>query len=261
MKPHFFGPADARLYGVSEEPRVDVAEAPAVLACYPIAGEYMRAHRAFRQLTNLLTRQGAHVLRFDYSGMGDSWGDVEDGRLERWLGDIGAAVEELKILSSSDRVRLVGLRFGGTMACLASDRIPEVEQVVLWDPVVQGSDYVRDMENTHVEEQRERGARPDASGTIGVHGFGVAAPLREEIARISLLDWTPRSGMRTDVVVSSEKPAWTELEKHLAQQMGGGGFELSPSLGSWDEADEFGSALIPQQIIQSVVSRIMDDPR
>lgn len=257
MKPHFFGTEGERLYGVSEAPRVDVSDPPAVLVCYPIAGEYMRAHRAFRQLTNLVTRQGGHVLRFDYSGVGDSWGDAEDGRLDRWLQDIRAAIEELRILSSAEEVRIVGLRFGGTMAALAANELPEVDQVVLWDPIVRGDAYVEKMEATHREEQAERGAGSGVAGTIGVHGFGVAEPLRHEIAGVSLLDWTPRDGLRTDLVVSSEAAAWLELRDHLDGAMGGGRFEVSPSLGTWDEADEFGSALIPQQIIQSVVSCLM----
>jgi pimeloyl-ACP methyl ester carboxylesterase len=257
VKPHFFGDPVQRLYGVSEEPRVTVDDPPAILVCYPIAGEYMRAHRAFRQLTNLATRQGAHVLRFDYSGVGDSWGEAEDGRLDRWTKDVRAAVEELTALASVRKVRLVGLRFGATLAALASADLPQVDQVVMWDPIVDGEGYVARLEDIHAAEQAGRGLAADTSGTIGVHGFGVGADLRSEISRVSLMNWEPGEGIRTDVVVSSEEPAWLGLRDHLAGKMHGGRFEVSPSLGNWDEADEFGSALIPQQIIQSVVSCLM----
>ena len=40
MKPHFFGDKSAPLYGVYDEPRGSTDGSLAVLACYPIAGEY-----------------------------------------------------------------------------------------------------------------------------------------------------------------------------------------------------------------------------
>ena len=258
MKPHFFGDGDQPLYGVYDEPRTAVEQAPAVLACYPIGGEYMRAHRAFRQLTNLLSRAGAHVMRFDYHATGDSLGTVQGMSVERWRDDVGTAVRELQELCQADKVTLVGLRFGAALALLAGEQNEAVEHVVLWDPIVDGAAYITELEAKHVTEQRGRGGPTGTEGTIGVNGFPLPAPLRAQIAGIDLRAWTPVRPLRVDVVVSSEQPAWKQLGEHLAGLPGGGRYELAPSDGDWGEADEFGSALIPQQIIQSVIARVME---
>jgi uncharacterized protein len=258
VKPHFFGTTTEPLYGVYDEPRTTVQEPLAVLVCYPIAGEYMRAHRAFRQLTNLLSRSGAHVMRFDYFATGDSAGGSADMSVARWIEDIGTAVQELRELCQAETVTLVGLRFGATLALLAGDREEAVEHVVLWDPIVDGAAYVKDLEGKHVAEQRGRGGSLDTSGTIGVNGFPVPAPLRAEIRDIDLCAWKPASPLAVDLVVSSERDEWRRLGEHLASLPGDNAYEVAPSAGDWDEADEFGSALIPQQIIQSVVARIME---
>ena len=258
MKPHFFGEGDAPLYGVYDEPRTAVEAPPAVLACYPIAGEYMRAHRAFRQLTNLLSRAGAHVMRFDYHATGDSHGTPDGMSVERWRGDVDTAVAELQELCRVDKITLVGLRFGAVLALLAGERNEDVEHVVLWDPIVSGAGYVEELEAKHAAEQRGRGAPADARGTIGVNGFPVPAGLRAEMAQVDLTTWTPRDDLRVDLVVSSERPDWSRLRDHLANIPGGSRYELAPSAGDWGEADEFGSALIPQQIIQSVIGCVME---
>jgi len=258
VKPHFFGDKSAPLYGVYDEPRATTAVSLAVIACYPVAGEYMRAHRAFRQLTTLLSRAGAHVMRFDYSGTGDSSGTMAEASVSRWKSDIRAAVSELRALCGAAKVKVVGLRLGATLGLLAAQDEQLIEHVVMWDPIVDGASYVRQLEGSHLAEQTGRNAAGRVDGTIGVHGFGVTRNLREEMAAIDLRRWTPRAGLRVDAVVSSEEPSWLAFRDHLATLRTPTGFEISPSAGNWHEADEFGSALIPQQIIQSVVARIVE---
>lgn len=254
MKPLFFGATEAPLYGVHHPPRTEAPTARAVLACYPVLGaEYMRAHRAFRQLVSLLTRGGAHVLRFDYAGTGDSAGESEQASLARWQEDIGAAVGELRELSDARTVTIVGLRLGGTLAALAGGRHPDVERIVLWDPIVDGAAHAAALEATHAAEQRGRGGPAAGADVIGVHGFPVTAAQRAELRTLDLRQWAPARPVPVDLVVSSEQPAWTALAAHLRGLPGGGRYVLSPSAGNWDESDAFGSALIPQQIIGDVV--------
>ena len=112
MNPFFFGSSEERLLGVHHPPRGRVPREVGVLLCYPLGQEYMRAHRAFRQLAMLLARRGFHVLRFDWFGTGDSAGAGEEGSIARWLEDARTAIDELKDTAGVTRVSLVGLRLG-----------------------------------------------------------------------------------------------------------------------------------------------------
>jgi hypothetical protein len=161
--------------------------------CYPVGGEYLRAHRAFRQLTNLLVRSGVHVLRFDYSGTGDSAGDPLDATLDRWTADVGTAVEELRDSAGIASVSLAGLRLGAVLAlgaarAAASDAANaagaplRVDRVALWDPVADGRVFLDAMEPVPLDAASE--AFPP--GTVASGGFPWAPRLVEQVAQVNL---------------------------------------------------------------------------
>ena len=56
MIPMYFGRSEAPLYGVYHAP-VDFDSRQAAVFCYPFGQEYMRAHRAYRQLATRLTER------------------------------------------------------------------------------------------------------------------------------------------------------------------------------------------------------------
>ena len=94
MQPFYFGSAERSLFGLYTPSRGRSHRDLGALLCYPMGAEYMRAHRAFRQLGTLLNRQGFHVLRFDYFGTGDSAGEGTEATVEQWLEDVDAEDEE-----------------------------------------------------------------------------------------------------------------------------------------------------------------------
>ncbi len=123
----------------------------AVLLCSPFGEEASRAHRTYRVLATQLERAGFSVLRFDYSGTGDSLGQAEDVTLATCVADIGAAAEGLLAASGAQRVALVGLRLGATLALLASTRGLRPRHLLLWDPIVDGAAYLRELVTQHRE--------------------------------------------------------------------------------------------------------------
>jgi pimeloyl-ACP methyl ester carboxylesterase len=255
VNPFFFGSSKSPLYGVYHPPRSSEGSGKAVLLCYPMGAEYMRAHRAFRQLTTLLVKGGAHVLRFDYFGTGDSAGEGTEATVARWLEDIATAIDELQETTQQARVTLVGLRFGATLAALAATERTDVEQVVLWDPIVDGTQYVQELAAVHLGDVRQRGLSPSRD-VIGVHGFPVPAAVRTEIEAVDLLTW-PGSTARLDVVVSAEREDTTDLTARLLRRGREARQQVFPSNGKWSESDAFGSALIPQGIIQGVLGCVL----
>lgn len=148
MTPLFFGDSKHPLWGVMHEPPASVERGHGVLLCPPIGHEYVRSHWALRQLASQLARAGYHVLRFDWSGVGDSAGDLQQATVEQWLKDVAAAAEELRDSAGIPKLSLAGLRFGAALAALAARKV-RAQLLVLWDPIIDGAAYLDELEKLH----------------------------------------------------------------------------------------------------------------
>lgn len=267
MNPFFFGDSAEPLFGVYHPPREQRHPPSAALLCYPLGIEYMRAHRAFRQLTMLLTRAGVHVLRFDYFGTGDSAGEGEDVSLDRCRADIAVAFDELKANAGVDRAGIIGLRMGATLAVGAAEGRPDVDRIVLWDPIVHGSAYLEELRRfADLDGSRRNGdaangnGRPWPAGTVGVGGFPLTAAMRTELAGIDLTAADP-PGAPVTILISEERASDRALCRHWSEAGGDIECRCVPSENRWVEGDAFGSALIPQDIIQAVVETFAQEAR
>jgi pimeloyl-ACP methyl ester carboxylesterase len=237
---------------VHHPPKGKQAREEGVVLCYPMGQEYMRAHRAYRQLANLLSRRGHHVFRFDYFGTGDSAGTSDEGSVRLWLGDVAAAIDEFRDNAALASVSLVGLRLGAALAALVAAERPGIEKVVLWDPVVRGTRYCEEL----LAASKSPAARaPSPAGTIGVLGFPLTEVLRGELAALDLTRLAHTQAKEVALVVSGERDDWREL--HATWQRSGlpVSWQCIPSGGNWNEVDNFGSALLPQELIQGIVAR------
>src|SRR6185503_18450344 len=120
MQPFYFGTSEQQLFGVYHAAESGSSKRAGVVLCQPVGHEYLRAHRAFRNLAMALAGQGFHVLRFDYFATGDSAGDGEQLSVRQCLSDLATAIDELKDIAGVTKVSLVGLRLGATFAALAA---------------------------------------------------------------------------------------------------------------------------------------------
>lgn len=143
MSAIFFGSPRRPLFGFQHAPAGPIEGA--VLLCPPWGQEYEYAHRALRVLAQRLAERGRFVLRFDYSGTGDSWGETTESDLDQWSDDVATAVEELKLVSGVPTPDLVGLRLGGYLAARHAAEFGDVGRVVLWDPVVDGRSWMAEV--------------------------------------------------------------------------------------------------------------------
>lgn len=93
------------------------------------------SHRMYVKLARRLSPGGPPVLRFDFSGMGDS-----DGQFEGFTeldGDIGAACDAaLRLVDGARRIVLFGLCDGASAAAMYASRDSRVAGVVLLNPWV-----------------------------------------------------------------------------------------------------------------------------
>jgi pimeloyl-ACP methyl ester carboxylesterase len=168
---YFFGPEEAPLFAMYTPPRAQVARNAGILLCPPIGLEYFRTHYAIRQLAKQLSAAGFHILRFDYHGTGDSGGEIGFGQFETWVDDIALALNELVDISGAESISIVGLRMGAVLAIEAlARRNFKVNDLVLWDPVVAGRQYLATLEEMQAQLVALRHAPPQPTDELlGAH--------------------------------------------------------------------------------------------
>jgi exosortase A-associated hydrolase 2 len=107
---------------------------------HPFAEEMNKSRRMAATQARALAASGYGVLQIDLAGCGDSEGDFGDARWEDWLADVDAARNWLHARLNMD-VGLWGLRLGALLA-LDYARSAPVAQLLLWQPVLQGSAFI-----------------------------------------------------------------------------------------------------------------------
>ncbi len=256
MNPLFFGPASSPLYGVYHPPKADARQHGVVL-CNAFGQEYMRVHRAYRQLAMLLTRKGFHVLRFDYRGTGDSGGELETVTAGDWIADIGLAIDELRESADVAHVSLVGLRLGAVLAAGAASARTDLERLVLWDPVAGGQAYEAELLHEISREGPNEygptagnGERPD--GGLIYNGFEMTRGLRDSLRELTVNVAAGTTTKHVLQIVSHESEPSAAIRGCLR---GHPGFEyqFTEAPHDWNYVDHFGGILLPQPVIQAIV--------
>ncbi len=257
----FFGAPPRLLFGCYHPPYQDRGCDNGVLLCYPFGYEYIRAHRVFHQIAIKLAINGFHVFRFDYLGTGDSSGDMELVRLNHWLEDISIASDQLKQRSKLSRMSLIGLRLGATLAIMAAKDMAGVDALVLWEPVLNGSTFLRELadEQYKFEEsipeyrnkfRRDRQERiPDE-----IIGFPMPRALFDDLRQVDL---TTISILANDihVVLSNESSEMKSLFDLLNNGERNVTKDVIDDPKLWLE--EPYKALVPARTLNAIVTRVI----
>lgn len=237
----------------------------AVLLCNPFGEEAARAHRLYRVMARKLEEAGYAVMRFDYAGTGDSSGDIADFGIEDWLDDIAAAAEHLRQESGVSRIVLIGLRLGGTLAALSVLRGRlRAAHLMLWDPVVDGAEYLRELGRTHrAYMQAELGRKSATAATDDVDegstlsealGTPISARLHEELAGIDLAGDISVSTITT-VLCTQRTPGMERLRTGWAESPRMHWIDLDGSSG-WNSDAALNNAIVPINEMRALISRI-----
>lgn len=256
MNPFYFGSSKRPLFGIHHPPRSDAIRSHGIVLCPAIGQDYMRTHRGLKQLAIQLSKNGFHTLRFDYFGTGDSGGESTEATVQQWIEDVDDAVEELKDTAGVRQVSLVGIRLGAALATQAARGRSEIDSLVLWDPVVTGPAYVEELASLG-QPADVNGAFPP--GTIGVSGFPLTPELTEGLRKIDLPDMEDPAADHTFLVVSEERDEFDTLRAHLSAVSQHASFRLVPTVTNWDNVDRMGAVLLPQKIIQEIVTYLSDN--
>jgi pimeloyl-ACP methyl ester carboxylesterase len=271
MTPILFGEMSRRLFGIHHSADCHSALG-AVLLSNPFGHEAIRVHRLFRVMAERLARAGYDVLRFDYFGTGDSAGSDEDGDLDGWVEDFRTAQRELRGRTRATRVVSVGSRLGGSIAMLASTVAPAsvaLQRLVVWDPIVDGSDYLAALRVKHVESLESSYSLPEVAWRQSLAedpnafcdeaiGFALSPALREQLKRLSRDTLSPPPGADLHVVARPEDSAvnaW--LPALQAKGVALSHWPLAHSF-DWTAGEAMNTAIVPAAVFSRLMSSISD---
>ncbi len=241
----FFLPANDDQIFVNHSTPIKGKAQQAVILFYPFGQEYMRSHKAFRQLTNLLVRKNFDVYRFDYPGSGDSSGFAEETLFSDYT-ESGHAVITLARQKSYERIHLVGLRLGALVAAQCFSRHPELDHLVLWDPLVDGQTFVDDC-------QKQSSNRSPEGDVWNIHGYPLSANFRAQVldSAIDRTEFAPHQ--RLSLLVSSERD---DNGVHRLKKSTNLNYKVVPPENDWNYVDMVGSILIPTDLIREIVNSL-----
>jgi len=143
--------------------------------------------KAVAAVSQSLTRQGIAVLRFDFTGLGDSEGDFSDTTFSSNVADLITAAGYLEAHYTAPKI-LIGHSFGGTACLKAAGHLPGVKAVATigspFDPA-----HVRHLLGDAREEIEKRG---EASVTLAGRPFRIKRQFLEDLDTADMLAMLPK---------------------------------------------------------------------
>lgn len=196
--PYFFKNGSYNLFGIYYRPDKNF-NGEGFVFVDPFAEEKLWTQRVMVMFARKLASLGYAVLRFDIMGHGDSDGNFEDATVETSLSDIRCAIAWLeKKTERIEKVSLLGLRFGATLAMIATNELTHLNRLVLWDPIINGEKYMKEILRNNLVTQTAvykeiRYTRDDMvnimkeGGKISSDGYQIAYPFFNQASSINLL--------------------------------------------------------------------------
>lgn len=179
-------------------------------------------------LARALCKVGVYCLRFDHMGHGDSDGNFEDATVNTRLSDIKCAVEYLVKNTEIEKVGLLGLRFGATLAALMNEEMEEIKCLCLISPILKGSNYIDECLRSNLATQmattrkicRNRKQLVDdlmAGELINIDGYLLSKDLYLQMTSIDLLKLEYRNARygKSVLIVNAQDKSQKQYEIHL----------------------------------------------
>lgn len=236
--PFFFQRETVRLFGVLHEPQG--AARSAFVLSHPFAEEKLWSHRVFVSIARALAQRGHAVLRFDYTGAGDSSGSTAEVNVDTHLDDLSAAVAFLNArLPELHSIGMIGLRLGATVCALFAERAAASDQhsrvriapLVLWEPVVDGESYFQEILRSNlstqlavygkvVESREALQEKMRAGGHVNVDGYEIGKSLFESAAVRTLLPLSRKNHLGPTLIVQVAANAQAKTRAELQELAG-----------------------------------------
>jgi pimeloyl-ACP methyl ester carboxylesterase len=158
------------------------------LICGPLSDEALNSYRALVFLADRLAAAEIPTLRLAYYGTGDSAGE-DDGpdRFNHWLRGIAAGIAWLREQHGVDRVSLIGLRVGASLAARAACDSEAVDSLVLLCPIG-GRQLTHELTLAARISQRvwQTSHKVDDGTWFESHGLRITRPTRDSLNMLDL---------------------------------------------------------------------------
>jgi exosortase A-associated hydrolase 2 len=191
VEPFFFDSDPGTRFCLYHAPNPHVEPRGAILYVHPFAEELNTTRRMAALQSRAFAAQGYAVLQLDLFGCGDSCGEFNAGRWDRWKRDLGVAAAWLAERTVGP-LHLWGVRLGGLLALDFAPAV-KVDSIILWQPFMSGRACINEFLRLRLANQAP-GATPGTPrstaalrahlavhGVIEVGGYEVAVPLVKAI--------------------------------------------------------------------------------
>jgi hypothetical protein len=174
----------------------DVAAAH-VLLVGPLLEEGRCAHRAMHRAAVAMAAGGATVLRVELAGTGNSDGEAS---MDGWLANLRAGIDWLRARGEAPLV-VIGCRAGALLAARVAEG---ADRLVLWQPVLSGKSYLREIQVRRMAQDSITGEKPPTL-PFEVEGQVLTQAMHEALGGLKLPDAKPVEDVRLVQCSFSEK--------------------------------------------------------
>jgi exosortase A-associated hydrolase 2 len=216
LVPFFLDSPRGPLFCLAVKP-VGVEARGSVLYLHPFAEEMHKSRRMAALQARALAAAGYLVLQVDLTGCGDSAGDFGDANWQSWHEDARLAHAWLTNQTTAS-ITLWGLRTGATLAVDVSRKLPNIQGLILWQPVISGDIFLNQFlriklaSEMMAEGQAQSGTKKLRAqllqGTgVEVGGNMLSPAMAKELGALKLSDITPNCAV-----------SWIEIAAEASEQ-------------------------------------------
>lgn len=190
--PFYFGQIHRPLFAWKHSPSVTSKGDLGIVICPPIGHEQIHSYRSMLHLADQFAARGITALRINYDGMGDSAGVDEDpDRFTAWLDSIKTAIHVLKSEHGCEKVGLLGLRIGASLAALVAEDI-ELACLVVWAPCEKGRSYLREAKLLSPTNYESKLGLTNTNNDIESAGFVITEQTAAQLSTLNLHKVSPK---------------------------------------------------------------------
>jgi alpha-beta hydrolase superfamily lysophospholipase len=124
-----FESGEHRISGILHLP--DAKHPPCVIASHGLLSS--KNSEKYIALGERISKEDIAMLRFDFRGIGESEGRIEDDTVSRRIADLDSAISFVKSYPGmGNRIGLLGSSLGGYISLIGASRDQEIKAVVIW---------------------------------------------------------------------------------------------------------------------------------